>query len=329
LDTFKSFNADLYSVNERNFDVIALQVFHFQAENNPIYKNYINHLHLDTRSVFSVADIPFLPISFFKDHIVKTGAWVPESQFTSSGTTGQHTSTHLVRNMDFYLTHSAKCFEYFFGNIDQYHFLALLPSYLERPGSSLISMMEYFIQKSRSNFSGFYLHNTPKLLEDLEKLKNDGKKTILWGVAFALLDLAERYHPDLDHCLVFETGGMKGRREEITRAELHSILAGGFNVPEIFSEYGMTELFSQAYTRGKNGFFCPPWMKIMVRDMTDPMEKGLLNETGGINVIDFANLDSIAFVETEDIGRVFGDGSFEILGRLDNSDVRGCNLMVE
>jgi len=320
---------DLYSVNERNFDDIALQLFHFQAENNPIYNNYINHLRLDARSVFSVGDIPFLPISFFKDHIVKTGAWAPECQFISSGTTGRHTSTHLVRNMDFYLTHTAKCFEYFFGDIHQYHFLALLPSYLERGDSSLVSMMEYFIQKSRSNFSGFYLHNIPKLLEDLEKVKNDGKKTILWGVTFALLDLAERYHPDLSHCLVFETGGMKGRREEITRAELHSKLAGGFKVPEVYSEYGMTELFSQAYTRGKGGFFCAPWMKIIVRDMTDPMEKGLLNETGGINVIDFANLDSVAFVETEDIGRVFEDGSFEILGRLDNSDVRGCNLMVE
>ncbi|MEX2231012.1 MAG: acyl transferase, partial [Cyclobacteriaceae bacterium] len=204
--------------------------------------------------------------------------------------------------------------------MEDFHFLALLPSYLERRDSSLVAMLDYFVKKSRSTHSGFYLHNTEKLLDDLEKLKEDGKKTVLWGVSFALLDFAERYNPDLSHCLVFETGGMKGRRQEITRSELHAALAAGFRVEKIFSEYGMTELFSQAYTRGKNAFFTPPWMKILGRDITDPFHKGLLNETGGINVIDFANLNSIAFVETEDIGKVFGDGSFEVLGRLDNSD---------
>ena len=329
MDTFKSFNLDLSSVNEGNFGDIALQLFHFQAENNPVYKNFIMNLRLDTFSVKSVADIPFLPISFFKNHLVKTGTWEPAQYFASSGTTSQQASAHPVRNLDFYLSHTEKCFEYFFGNIQNYHFLALLPSYLERRGSSLVSMLDYFIKKSRSSFSGFYLHDTSKLLEDLEKLKNDGKKTILWGVTFALLDLAERYHPDLNHCIVFETGGMKGRRAEITRPELHSILTEAFQVPEIFSEYGMTELFSQAYTRGSNTFFCPPWMKIIARDLTDPMRKGLLNETGGINVVDFANLDTVAFIETEDLGKVDESGSFEILGRLDNSDVRGCNLMVE
>ena len=328
MDTSKSFKLDIYSVNEQNFEDIALQLFHFQAENNPIYKNYISHIPCDIRSVSSLTQIPSLPISFFKNHPVKTGAWVPEAKFASSGTTGQQ-STHLVKDLDFYLTHSAQCFRFFFGNVEEYHFLALLPSYLERRDSSLVSMIAYFIEKSHSGVSAFYLHNTAKLLEDLEKLRKDGKKTILWGVTFALLDLAERYQPDLSHCLVFETGGMKGRRAEITRQELHSILSASFNVGEIYSEYGMTELFSQAYSRGKNAFFCPPWMKILARDMTDPFQKGLLNESGGINVIDFANAHSVAFIETEDIGRVYEDGSFEIMGRLDNSDVRGCNLMVE
>jgi phenylacetate-coenzyme A ligase PaaK-like adenylate-forming protein len=328
LDTFKSFNTDIYSANDQNFEDIALQLFHFQAEHNPIYSTYLSHIRLTPRSVSRLAQIPFLPISFFKSHLVKTGAWMPATKFTSSGTTGQHASTHLVKDLDFYLTHSARCFEYFFGSISDYHFLALLPSYLERRDSSLISMISHFIEKSRSAVSAFYLQDVAKLLDDLQKLRNDGKKTILWGVTFALLDLAERYHPDLSHCMVFETGGMKGRRTEITRPELHSILSESLNVGKIYSEYGMTELFSQAYTRGKNAFFCPPWMKILVRDMSDPFERGLLNETGGINVIDFANAHSVAFIETEDIGRVYEDGSFEVLGRFDNSDVRGCNLMV-
>ena len=329
MDTYKGFTFDLYSVNDRNFADIALQVFHFQAENNSVYREYLSHLRLSIDAVRHVTDIPFLPISFFKEHLVKTGAWVAEANFITSGTGGQKSGIHAVKRLDFYLTHTERCFEFFFGDIQQYHFLALLPSYLERRDSSLVAMVDHFIKKSRSNFSGFYLHNVSQLLEDLEKLRGDGKKTILWGVTFALLDLAERYQPDLSHCLVFETGGMKGRRAEITRSELHSTLTAAFRVDHIYSEYGMTELFSQAYSRGKSLFFCPPWMKILARDMTDPRECGLLNEAGGINVIDFANLDSVAFIETEDIGKVYADGSFEILGRFDNSDVRGCNLMVE
>ena len=329
MKTFKSLELDLYSVNDGNFGDIAFQLFHIQAENNAVYKNYIKHLGVDIASVKSVEEIPFLPISFFKSQEVKTGSWHAETTFTSSGTTGQRTSSHAVRSLDSYLTHSVRCFEHFFGEITQYHFLALLPSYLERRDSSLVAMIQYFMQKSRSTSSGFYLHNTEELMKDLEKLKNHTKKTVLWGVTFALLDLAERYNPDLSHCLVFETGGMKGRRPEITRYELHTRLSRGFNTATIYSEYGMTELLSQAYTRGDNAFFCPPWMKILARDLTDPMEKGLLNESGGINVIDFANLDSVAFIETEDIGKVYSDGSFEVLGRMDNSDVRGCNLMVE
>ncbi len=329
MHTFKSFDPDLYAVNEHNFDDIALQLFQFQAENNTIYKNYITHLGINPLSVLTVSDIPFLPISFFKNHNLKTGAWTTEVDFISSGTMGQSTSKHPVRNLAFYRDHAVRCFEHFFGNIHNHHFLALLPSYLERSDSSLVAMMNCFIEKSESTFSGFYLHNTAGLLQDLENLRGNSKKTILWGVTFALLDLAERYHPDLSHCLIFETGGMKGRREEITRYQLHSKLAEGFNVENIYSEYGMTELLSQAYSTGKNAFYCPPTMKILAREITDPFQKGLLNETGGINVIDLANLNTIAFIETEDIGKVHPNGSFEVMGRLDNSDIRGCNLIVE
>ena len=274
MQTFKSFNLDLYSVNDENFDDIAFQVFHFQAENNRVYRYFIDNLGIDVGAVKAVEDIPFLPISLFKTNDIRTGSWTAEATFTSSGTTGQRTSSHAIRSLNSYLAHSVRCFEYFFGDITQYHFLALLPSYLERRDSSLVAMIQYFMQKSRSNSSGFYLQNTDQLLKDLEKLKNGSKKTVLWGVTFALLDLAERYYPDLSHCLVFETGGMKGRRPEITRQELHSRLNQGFNTGRIMSEYGMTELLSQAYTRGENAFFCPPWMKVLARDLTDPMERG-------------------------------------------------------
>ena len=249
--------------------------------------------------------------------------------FRSSGTTGQQVSTHAVRDPEFYLSHAARCFGHFFGDLEKYRFFALLPSYLERNDSSLVSMIDYFIKKSHSLKPGFYLQNLDGLVRDIEKDRGNGKKPVLWGVTFALLDLAGRYHPDLSHCMVFETGGMKGRRAEITRAELHSILNEGLHTEKIYSEYGMTELFSQAYSSGKNALFCPPWMKIIARDVSDPFEKGLLNQTGGINVVDLANADSVSFLETEDIGKVYADGSFEILGRLDNSEVRGCNLMVE
>ncbi len=329
MDSSKSFNCDLYSVNDRNFADIALQLFHFQAENNPIYGKYVTHLGVNPRSVSRVADIPFLPISFFKNHLLKSGAWVPQQLFTSSGTSTEQTSSHAVRDVKSYQAHTVKGFEFFFGNITDYHFLALLPSYLERKYSSLVSMMDFFIKTSESPFSGFYLHDTDRLLKDLAMLRSDRKKTVLWGVTFALLDLAERYYPDLRHSLVFETGGMKGRRPEMTRYELHTRLRDAFKVDAIYSEYGMTELFSQAYSRGKNAFFCPPWMKICIRDISDPLQKGLLNESGGINVIDLANADTVAFIETEDLGKAYQDGSFEVLGRLDNSDVRGCNLLVE
>lgn len=277
-----------------------------------------------------IAEIPFMPISFFKSQDLKTGSWRTDSFFASSGTSGKTTSTHCIEDLNFYLNHAERCFTYFFGPLNQYHILALLPSYLERGNSSLVAMIDSFIKKSQSEISGFYRYDEEKLLEDITQSKKDSnRKTILWGVSFALLELAERFQPDLNDCIVFETGGMKGRRKEITRTELHNQLKKYFNLKSIYSEYGMTELLSQAYTKGEELFYPSPWMKIFVRDSLDPLEKGLIGRSGGLNVMDLANIHSIAFVETEDAGKVFEDGSFEVLGRMDNSDVRGCNLLME
>jgi phenylacetate-coenzyme A ligase PaaK-like adenylate-forming protein len=329
LNTFKTFESQIYTVNDNSFDDIALQLFRFQAANNPVYGSFIRNLRIQADKIHTLDSIPFLPISFFKNQVIQTGVWQPETIFASSGTTGPTTSVHHIRNLRFYQEHAVRCFEHFFGPVTDYNFLALLPSYLERNNSSLVAMMDFFIKKSGSQHSGFYLHNTDKLLSDLSNLKKDKKKTILWGVSFALLDLAEKIKPDLSHCLVFETGGMKGRRAEFIRAELHQILCQGFNIKQVYSEYGMTELLSQSYTRGSDRFYCPPWLKIIGRDPADPLQKGLQNETAGINVVDLANTHSVAFIETEDLGKAFSDGSFEVLGRFDNSDVRGCNLLVE
>lgn len=328
METFKSFESQIYTVNEDSFRDIALRLFRFQAQNNRVYESFLKHLAVDIGSVSTLEQIPFLPISFFKTHAIKTGEWAETVVFTSSGTTGTSTSRHYLPDLQFYLRHAERCFEFFFGPVNDYHFLALLPSYLERSGSSLIAMMEHFIKKSDSAYSGFYLHDTSRLLYDLHLLKDQERKIILWGVSFALLDLAESNPMVLDNVMLFETGGMKGRRREITRAELHQILTRAFGVDRVNSEYGMTELLSQAYTRGGQRFQSPPWMRIIGRELTDPLAKGLLGETAGINVIDLANIHSIAFIETEDLGKVYPDGTFEVLGRTDNSDVRGCNLLL-
>jgi hypothetical protein len=326
LDTFKNFESEIYSVNGYSFADIALRLFRFQAKHNPVYKSFIGHLGTDVAAIDAVEKIPFMPIAFFKEHSVKTGQWATETVFTSSSTTGTGVSRHEVPSLDFYLNHATRCFEYFFGPLTNYHFLALLPSYLEREGSSLIAMMDHFIKASGSARSGFYLYNVDQLLRDISA-DYDGREVVLWGVSYALLDLAEQ-HPVGLRALIFETGGMKGRRREITRDELHRTLTRAFQAQVIHSEYGMTELMSQAYTRGGSRFNCPPWMRIVGRDLTDPLEKGLQNETAGINIVDLANLHSVAFLETQDLGRVYADGTFEVLGRADNSDVRGCNLLV-
>lgn len=329
MDTFKSFESKLYSVNETSFDDIALEVFQYQSEFNPLYQAFIRALGVKVNTVNTIQKIPYMPVSFFKSQSIQTGTWVPETFFSSSGTTGMIASKHAVRDLGFYCRHTRACFEYFFGPVQDYHIMALLPSYLERSGSSLITMIDYFMQLGAPPYQAYYLQNHDKLLRDMEVLREGNKKVIIWGVSFALLDLAEKGEVDLSDCLVFETGGMKGRRKEITRQELHKLLSGQFNVPHIYSEYGMTELFSQAYTKGTTRFNTPPWLKIIGRDLSDPLTKGLLQETSGINVVDLANWNTISFIETEDMGKVFEDGSFEVLGRMDNSDVRGCNLMVQ
>jgi hypothetical protein len=330
LETFKSFISKIYSVNEVTFPEIALEVFRYQASFNPIYKAFIGYQGLSVEAVRAVNEIPFLPISFFRSHLIKTGDWAAETAFVSSGTTGTTPSKHLVADLEFYENHAQRCFELFFGPLEGYHFFALLPSYLERKDSSLVAMMDFFIRKSGSPHSAFYLYDYEVLSKKLQAIKNDSRKCILWGVSFALLDLAEQYPRDLSHCLVFETGGMKGRRKEITRNEMHDSLKAGINVKTLFSEYGMTELLSQAYSiHGNTRFICPPWMRVIGRDMTDPFRKGLLSESVGINVVDLANWHTISFIETEDLGKVHEDGSFEVLGRLDNADLRGCNLMIQ
>jgi hypothetical protein len=329
LEPFKSFEKKIYSVNESSFEDIALELFHFQAVQNPVYRDFLKNLTVDVKSVKRLTHIPFLPIRFFKSHDIKTGGWIPEITFTSSGTSSSTTSRHSLPDVSFYLRHSQRCFEFFFGSIAHYHLLALLPSYLERQGSSLVFMIDHFIKEGGSPYSAFYLHDVDRLVDQLETLRNDQRKTLLWGVTFALLDLASDHTIDLSHCTVMETGGMKGRRKEIIRNELHNTLTKAFNLKTVFSEYGMTELLSQAYSKGGTRFFCPPWMKVQARDLTDPFQTGLLSETGGINVIDLANWHSVAFIETEDLGQVYEDGSFEVLGRADNSDVRGCSLLVE
>lgn len=331
METIKSFETDLYAINEQSFDKIALQLFRYQAEHNPIYQQYIGLLGISIDSVDNITKIPFLPISFFKNHLIKTGAWNTEATFASSGTTGSVTSRHPVYSIDAYLTLCEKTFQHYFGPLEAYHFIALLPSYLERSDSSLVLMIESFIKKSKSPHSQFYSHDHDAVVNAIKTIQASptSKKIILWGVTFALLDLVERYTVDLHNCLVFETGGMKGKRKETTRAELHSILKTGFNVEAIYSEYGMTELLSQAYTKGGNEFYCGSTMKVLAREVTDPLNVGLVGETGGLNIIDLANVHTIAFIAAEDLGKVYSDGSFEVLGRLDNTDVRGCNLLMQ
>jgi hypothetical protein len=301
-------------------------LFHFQAEQNPVYKEYLANLGTKPDQITSVNRIPFLPISFFKTRQVKTGTWKEDVVFTSSGTTASTTSRHPALRQ-FYHSNTERCFAHFFGDPAAYSFVALLPGYLDRPGSSLISMVDYFIRSGNKDGSGFYRESKAELINAIDNARLHTIPTIVWGVTFALLDLAERSPLDLSHCIVIETGGMKGMKAEITRDELQSILKQRFNIPYVCSEYGMTELMSQAYSRAKGLFECPPWMKIAIRDPEDPLEGLPAGRAGGINVIDLANIYSCAFVETQDLGREVKNGFFEVLGRLDNSDIRGCNLL--
>lgn len=329
MDNNKSFESILYTVNEADFENIALELFQFQARNNPVYKSYLRYLSVKLEEIDELEKIPFLPISFFKSQTIQTGVWEPETTFRSSTTTGATPSLHYVKDLRFYQQHSKYCFEHFFGPVTNYHFFALLPSYLERSDSSLIAMMNYFVGESKSSCSGFYLSDLNKLLADIDLARKDSRKIIVWGVSFALLELAEKFAPDLSDCLIFETGGMKGRREEITREQLHEILKKVFKVSAIYSEYGMTELFSQAYATGGLTFNSPPWMKIFIREVGDPLLHIGDDKPGAIDIIDLANVHTAAFIGTDDLGVRNQDGKFEVRGRLDNSDIRGCNLLVE
>lgn len=321
-------NTIFKALTQDEFTKTAINVFNFQAANNKVYKQFIDLLNIDVKEVKQLHDIPFLPVSFFKSHTVVSNNEPIQATFTSSGTTGTEPSKHLVTDLSIYEESYNKGFSLFYGLPKDYCIIALLPSYLERTGSSLIQMCQGLIEQSDHPKSGFYLNQYDELAALINELEAKGQKTLLIGVSFALLDLISLYTFSLKHTIVMETGGMKGRREELTRSALHELLGNGFGVDKIHSEYGMTELLSQAYSKGDGVFSCPPWMQILLRDTTDPFAYVDKGKSGGVNIIDLANINSCSFIATQDIGRILPDGNFEILGRFDHSDVRGCNLMV-
>jgi phenylacetate-coenzyme A ligase PaaK-like adenylate-forming protein len=309
------------------FNELALQIFHHQYENNLVYRQFADLLGIRKNEVDFIEKIPYLPVELFKSHKIITGTGNPETVFISSATTGLVPSSHFVSDIGVYEKSFLKCFEQFYGAVDQYCILALLPSYLERSGSSLVFMADKLIRLSGHQDSGFYLYENEKLIQLLRKLEEQGQKTILLGVSFALADLAEQANLKLNTTIVIETGGMKGRRKEMVREELHEILKSCFGVKDVHSEYGMTELLSQAYSHGNGIFKCPPWMKVLIRDSNDPLSLIGDEKTGGINIIDLANINSCSFISVQDLGKTHFDGTFEVLGRFDASDIRGCNLM--
>ena len=327
---------DIFTISShKQFEKIALKVFRYQYENNLVYREFCDFLNTEVQKVKSLQQIPFLPIQFFKSHTVVSNTDAIQETFTSSGTTGMITSKHLVTDVSLYEQSYQLAFSEFYGNIEDYAVLALLPSYLERSGSSLIYMVKDLIELSNNEHSGFYLHNYDELISKLIELDNSGQNVILIGVTYALLDLIEKQKFQLKNTIIMETGGMKGKRKEIIREELHEILCKGFGVSSIHSEYGMTELLSQAYSLGNGIFECPAWMQILIRDTEDALTYVDYGKTGGVNVIDLANINSCSFIATQDLGKkqpiqpaCRQAGSFEILGRFDNSDIRGCNLMV-
>ena len=320
---------DIFTISsQKQFEKIALKVFRFQYENNLVYNEFCQFLKTDPHKVKSLQQIPFLPIQFFKSHAVVSNSNPIQETFTSSGTTGMITSKHLVTDVSLYEESYRRGFAEFYGNIEDYVVLALLPSYLEREGSSLIYMVKDLIELSNQADSGFYLNDHDALISKLVELDNQGQNVILFGVTFALLDLIEKLPFQLQHTIIMETGGMKGRRKEMIREELHEQLCQGFGVSAIHSEYGMTELLSQAYSLGDGVFECPSWMQILIRDTEDALTYIDNGKTGGINVIDLANINSCSFIATQDLGKKNPNNSFEVLGRFDNSDIRGCNLMV-
>ena len=321
--------SDIFQIgSKKEFEKITLKIFRFQYDNNSVYKQFCDFLKKDKTNVKRIEEIPFLPIQFFKSHEVLSTSTPVQTTFTSSGTTGMNTSKHHVTDLSFYEESYRLAFRQFYGNIEDYVVLALLPSYLEREGSSLIHMVDDLIQLSNNPESGFYLNNHDELIEKLIQLDTDGQNVILIGVTYALLDLIEKQKFNLKNTIIMETGGMKGKRKEMIREELHLELCQGYGVSEIHSEYGMTELLSQAYSLGDGVFECPNWMQILIRDTEDALTYITDGKTGGINVIDLANINSCSFIATQDLGKIVGTNAFEVLGRFDNSDIRGCNLMV-
>jgi len=318
----------IFSCNDKaTFEALALELFDYQMENNPIYAPYAA-LILKGKIPANIYEIPFLPIEFFKQEQIFCQGKGVEEIFLSSGTTGEQ-SKHLVADLSLYKKSYLRAFQQFYGDINDYCILALLPSYQEREGSSLIYMVDDLIKKSGHPKSGFYLNNLTELSNTIKELEKKGQKTILFGVTYALLDLAAHHPQHLKHTIIMETGGMKGKRKELLKEEIHQLLKEAFLTENIHSEYGMTELLSQSYSKGKNNFKSPPWMRILIRDVNDPLSIIGNNKTGGINVIDLANIYSCPFIATQDLGKTFDDNSFSVLGRFDNSDLRGCNLLVQ
>lgn len=315
---------------DRAFEEVALDIYRYQYGNNELYRRYADLTASGPDRVKQVGDIPFLPISFFKTHPIQTNAFLPEIVFESSGTTGRQVSRHLVKDPSLYETSFTKAFEAFYGPATDYCFLALLPSYLERGSSSLVYMVKELMERSGHPLGGFFLYDFEALAARLAELERRGQKTLLIGVTYALLDFAAQYPMPLRNTIIMETGGMKGRKKELVRSEVHEALTHAFGVPSIHSEYGMTELLSQGYARGGGRFHAPAWMKVLVREEDDPRSVITATDrprTGAINIIDLANLYSCSFIATEDLGTIHPDGSFEVLGRIDNSDVRGCSLL--
>jgi len=332
-------NNKIFSAGPGNFERLCLDLFHFQYSNNKVYKAYTDALKISVDDVKTLSRIPFLPIGIFKSHRVKTTEFEPELVFESSGTTRSVNSHHFIKDIELYRQSFSKGFELFYGFPGNWCIIALLPSYLERKNSSLVFMADELIRRSQHLHSGFYLHEHQKLYHTLRQVETQKQKTLFMGVSFALLDFAQQFSLPLKHTVIMETGGMKGRKAEMVREELHSVLKDRFEVDAIHSEYGMTELLSQAYSKKDGIFQTPPWMKVLIRDEEDPLDVIIpggapdapkysrLTATGAINIIDLANVYSCAFIGTDDAGKLHPDGSFEVLGRIDDSDIRGCSLM--
>jgi len=314
---------------EDDFNQHCLETYHFQLQHCQVYRDYVSLIGKEKNQVQHYTDIPFLPIEFFKTQKVLAAGMTPQIVFSSSGTTGMVTSKHLVADVSIYERTFRRIFEDFYGPTTDIAILALLPSYLERSGSSLIYMIDDLMKQSKQAESNYFLYNHQELYDTLIQLKNKGTKTILFGVTYALLDFIEQYAFEFPELIIMETGGMKGKRKEMVKQEIHQLLEDAFKVNGIHSEYGMTELLSQGYSWGQGIFHLPKWMKVLIRDTNDPLSLISSNSTGGINVIDLANRYSCSFIATQDLGKIYQDGSFEILGRFDQSDIRGCNLLVQ